>query len=475
MEMTGMKIVMVICMLPVLPIMFGACWFLADAKNGTLFGVALWQGAKEEPAVQEIKRRYKKELKSCALHSLLLLALTLLPEHESLLITGTTVWTFFVIIYLLIPFQRANSRMKKRKREVLASRKEQESCREQEEILIDVTAAGVEKMRHSRKAVYLGCLVAFLAPAAEVFLYRFRYRPWLPELWVSECTLLSVALASCLFLLSVRLFEKQRTRVYTYSSQVNLQVAEIRRYHMGRLCASMAWATGAFNWGILCSFHVPAKWFLWLIGALSLLFGAVSAALLLRCWKQIERNSGKYLEQELPAEEDDDKYWIWGMIYYNKNDSRTFVEPRAGLGLTANMAKPGMKYTTVFVLAFLAVFVLGVCGWSIVEEFTPVSLAYEDGTLTANHWKKVYQLERSEIKEVTLLKEEPDIRRKSGTGMATVKKGDFYSDTYRRDFKVCINPKEPPFLMIESAEGKWYLLGGSDGEETMDILDDIQP
>ena len=60
MEMTGIRIVMAICMLPVLPILLGTCWFLADVKNGVLFGVTLWQGAKEAE-VQEIKKRYKKE------------------------------------------------------------------------------------------------------------------------------------------------------------------------------------------------------------------------------------------------------------------------------------------------------------------------------------------------------------------------------------------------------------------------------
>ena len=475
MEMTGMKIFMAICMMPVLPMMFGACWFLAEEKNRTQFGVTLWQGAAESPGVQAIKKRYKKELKLCVLISLALFFLALLPAHESLVVTGTTVWVFFVIVLLFLPFQRANAGMKEQKREFLSSRQEQGSSGDQEEILVDVTAAGAERTKYSGKAICAGCIFAFLAPLAEIFLYRCWYRPWMPELWVDECVLLSIALTDCLFLLYVRLFERQRTRVFTYNSRVNLQVAKIRQYHMGRLCASMAWVTGMFNWGILCSFHMPAKWLPWLTGAISLWFGAVSITLVFRCWRKIEKSSKKYLAQELPAEEDDDNYWIWGMIYYNKHDSRTFVEPRAGLGLTANMAKPAMKYGMVLLLAFLAVFVLGACGLCVLEEFTPVSLTYENGTLTANHWKKVYQIEQSEIKEVTLLEEEPELRRKSGTGMATVKKGDFYSDTYRRDFKVCINPNEPPFLMIESSGGGWYLLGGSDGEAAADILDKIQP
>ncbi len=79
------------------------------------------------------------------------------------------------------------------------------------------------------------------------------------------------------------------------------------------------------------------------------------------------------------------------------------------------------------------------------------------------------------MEQIILLEEEPEIRRQSGTGMKTVKKGDFYSDTYRRDFKVCLNPKEPPFLMIESTDGKWYLLGSNDEKITRDILNKIQP
>ena len=38
---------------------------------------------------------------------------------------------------------------------------------------------------------------------------------------VRECILLSTALTAWLFLLYIRLFERQRTRVFTYSSQVN--------------------------------------------------------------------------------------------------------------------------------------------------------------------------------------------------------------------------------------------------------------
>lgn len=470
----GMKITMAVCMLPILPIMFAVCWFLAGENNGTQFGISLWKGAREQPQVLEIKRIYKKELMNNTLVCLLLLFLTLLLEHESLMVAGMTIWTFFVFVFLLFPFQRANRRMREQKQEYLASLPEEE-MQKKEEILIDVTAAGADKPKISKRSLYAGCVFALLAPIAEIFLYYFWPCPWLPQFWVCELTLISAAGAAWCFPLCLKIYEKQRTKVFTYNSQVNLQVAGIHRYYWGRLCTVMAWLTGVLCWGMLGAYYVPAQWFLWLVTAISMIFGLVSIALVFFYWQKIQKGSEKYLAQESLVEENDDKYWIWGMFYYNKNDSRTRVEQRAGIGTTFNFAKTGIRYGAVIMAVLLVGGMLGVCGWGIVEEFTPVTLFYEDETLIAKHWKNVYQIHEQDMKQVVLLEEEPQIRRKSGTGMKTVKKGDFYSDTYQRDFKVCLNPEEPPFLMVESAEGGWYLLGGSDGEATRDILNKIQP
>lgn len=57
--------------------------------------------------------------------------------------------------------------------------------------------------------------------------------------------------------------------------------------------------------------------------------------------------------------------------------------------------------------------------------------------------------------------------------MERVMKGTFYSDRERKDFQVCLNPTEPPFLMIETKDGSWYLLGGNNGEETEEIYRDL--
>lgn len=462
----ALRIIMAVFMLPILPIIFGAFWFLAGEKNGAQFGVALWEGAREHPQVQEIKKLYKQELKRYALLCLLVYFLTLLPKHESLLITGVTVWIFFTFVFLLLPFRRANIRMLQQKREYLASLPKEGITEGSEEILVDVTAAGAPKQKSPRKAIYAGCIFALLAPAAELFLYHAWHRPWLPGLLAVESTLLATSCAAWCFLVYLRFYDKQRVNVLTYNSQVNLQVAGIRRYHLGRFCTEMAWLTGAFSWCLLLSFHLPPRLFPWMVSAASFLFGAASITLIFCCWKKIQKASQKYLAGEPMVGEDDDKHWIWGMIYYNKNDSRSFVEARTGLGITSNMAKPLMRYVTV--VALFAVFLIMslTCGWVILEDFTPISLSYGNGMLVSGQWKTEYQIPQEDITQAELLEELPKISRKSGTSMEHLAKGNYYWESERRDLEVCLNPKEPPFLLVECTDGSWYLLGGSDGEET---------
>ena len=58
---------------------------------------------------------------------------------------------------------------------------------------------------------------------------------------------------------------------------------------------------------------------------------------------------------------DDDKYWILGAFYYNKNDPSIFVEKRIGVGWTVNIAtKVGMILTIlpliIIIIAIISIF-----------------------------------------------------------------------------------------------------------------------
>jgi uncharacterized membrane protein len=51
---------------------------------------------------------------------------------------------------------------------------------------------------------------------------------------------------------------------------------------------------------------------------------------------------------------DDERYWLGGVIYYNRDDPELFIPKRYGWGWTVNFAHPGGK----LFLAFMALLVL---------------------------------------------------------------------------------------------------------------------
>lgn len=463
------KIIMAVCMLPILPILYGAARFIRKEKAGLQYGVTLWKGAGDSLKVQEIRKKEEKELNRLGLISFLLFLVTLIPNHESLVITGQMVWMFLVIVLMYVPYVRAHGRMMEQKREYLASLPEEEQGQTGSGVLVDVTAAAVEKPLFFRKTLWSGCLFALAPALAELFLPGLRNEADSADLWVREMTFLSLGMAALLFPLFLYVWNKQKTRVFTCSSRVNLQIAQVRRYHWSWLCAALAWGTGLFNWSMLFSFHAPSEQFLPAAMTASLVYGLTALGLCFYCWSLMEKNSRKYLEQETICQEDEDEYWIWGIFYYNRNDNRSMVEARAGLGVTGNMAKPVMKYGILLIMAALILGGFMVCRWVILDEFTPVSLNYEGEVLTSVHVGENCRIEKKDMEQVTLLEEEPDIRKTSGTGMDTLKKGDFYSRSLEQSMEVCLNPQEPPFLLIMTRENRWYLLGSGDGAETREI------
>ena len=64
-----------------------------------------------------------------------------------------------------------------------------------------------------------------------------------------------------------------------------------------------------------------------------------------------ERNTEEKIDQE-EAYKDDDKHWILGMFYYNKNDPAFMIEKRVGLGYTINFANIKALILTILIILF---------------------------------------------------------------------------------------------------------------------------
>lgn len=212
-------------------------------------------------------------------------------------------------------------------------------------------------------------------------------------------------------------------------------------------------------------------WFIWLFAMIICMYiPYVKANKKMRLYKvqrQNENNENPHLQTE------NDENWIWGIFYYNKNDSRFWVDNKFGAGITVNMAKPAAIVFEVIVLGLTLIVSIGTAAICVLDEFVPVKLEYENGELNASQWKEEYQIEEEDIVSVALLEELPTISKASGSSMENLCKGRWFSRELDRKFQVCLNPKEKPFLMIEAKDGTWYLLGDEEGKQTKEIYEKL--
>lgn len=169
---------------------------------------------------------------------------------------------------------------------------------------------------------------------------------------------------------------------------------------------------------------------------------------------------------------DDDKYWKWGVIYNNPNDKHTMVEKRIGIGTTVNVASIGGKVTNwIIVIVIVGTFLM--LGWIVLDEFLPIHLVVDEQTVMAKQIGVEYKVEIEDIDEISLLNDIPRMSRSSGTDMEKLCKGNFYVPEEHHDCKVLFNPQNKLLIRIKSGKDI-YFFGGYDDEETMSIYNELK-
>ncbi len=263
--------------------------------------------------------------------------------------------------------------------------------------------------------------------------------------------------------------DRQKVNVVSSDSNVNLNYARAKKNLWKNLWLCMAWVNTAFTVAMVLFFVAERSTVVWFLGG-SILYTLACLGGLIFVWKKSMNLDAQYEARRDIDSVEDDGAWIWGMFYYNKNDSHTMVNKRVGIGTTTNMATPAGKLCVV-TGAVCVVFVVAVCVWMILEEFTPTKLAVLGDTLVAEHLRVEYEIPLDDIEEITLQGETPTWSKVSGTAADNLCKGTFHIRNVG-DCEVFLNPQNDLFIQIE-AEGGTYYMSADDDEKTQQIYDEI--
>lgn len=455
-----MFLLMGACMYPVLLILYAIMRYYGKLRSGLLFGARMQPGWEKQPEVEDICRQFRKEMLIWLLVLAVIPVATLPIPYMSISTSFWLIWCFGAIALMEIPFARANRALRRWK--AAQGYGGQQDARR----LVEIRDLGA--LRCLRWTSFLAPTLLGLAGAVVALISVWGQ----PEAFGVGSVAISFALMTPIFAWAALWMDRQRQKVISSDSQVNLNYNRARRMLWKKFWIIMAWLNTALIVAFAAATAVDAG-----AGMGLLIWGTVgyTLMLLLLCVELLRRQNkldNAYRDNmDLVGFSDDDACWLGGLIYYNPKDCRTMVEKRVGIGTTMNMAAPGGKAMGVFLLLVL-LGVLVLCAWLVRLEFTPIHLSVQENTLVAEQLKEDYAIPLDTIEEVALVEDLPGMVRTNGTGMTTLSKGSFRIQETGERCQVFLNPQNDVFLRLEAGDMTYYMSGATD-QETMNVYNSL--
>ncbi len=262
-----------------------------------------------------------------------------------------------------------------------------------------------------------------------------------------------------------------RSEVISSDSDVNANYNRAKKMNMAKLYVLFIWIntiyTAVNEAGMVIGFTD-----MWLMISIVIYLVLLMGGIIVFVY--YDRKIDALYQKETEIVEDDDEYWIGGMIYYNPKDKRLNVEKRMGVGGTVNMAHPVGKLVSVaLVLCIIGTFLSIV--WIGMVEATPIRLSNEDGKVICHQLRDEYVIPVSDIESAEYGEDLKPLKlmRTSGVGMDTLLKGNFSAEGHA-GCKVFLNPQNKAYIKIVTKSGQIYYVGGVDAAQTKEVFNTLK-
>lgn len=455
------NIIMAVTCYPILLVIY---YLFKDAgdKNMYCFGATLKKELRCEQAVQEIKENYKKKLKRC----IIILALIPVPvffiQSFSIIIT---IWMLWILLFCFVPMVYVAQANKQ-----IIELKQQRGWQEDAVVsYVDLKTATVPG--RVKWTTFLPMLLLSTVPTVIAFIFLGGYGDELFGLIVatfSACTYL--------FYFCAVWTDKQKITIICLDSDINMNYTRAKKQLWKKYWVICAWINTIFTWFMLLVMWKQE------IAFLAILWGSIFYCILIigvTVWllNKLHHVNGQYEDKKTLVDSlDDDKYWIWGIIYCNKNDKHYMVENRLGTGTGVNLGnKAGLITVIIGCVALLSIPIM--CVWLFLVEFTPMRTHIHDDVMICEQLTVAYELPLKEIDSYEILTELPRLSKVNGIGMDNLCSGTFkvYEDgAYDKSvYEVFLNPQNTLFLKIKIGEQQYYISAKEDAS-TQKLLDRIK-
>ena len=460
------SIVMCVCLLPVLLIMFFILYPKNWKKSKLIFGVTsrkeYTEGETGDTVTGIVQKRRSQAVKVLIASFVLAGVLILIRS----VILQTTCWmllTYASLIGIALPFVIGNKEMKSLKKSLGLGT-------EKKETLIDIKNVGAIRTLKFSSVLppnVLGFLVLICALLIDLKVIQANT--------VFEGTFLSTGLTA-LFLIvefiitsAAYIMDGLKNEVISTDSDINANYNRAKKKNLTDFTVKFLWIHAIFLAGVLVFnilFYSEIVMMAIVLGYLVMLILGMLA--FVRRDRKIE---SRYIN-EMTVTEDEDDYWIGGLLYYNPKNKRFNIKKRMGLGSTINMAHPVGKIVAA-VIVLILIFCYGSMVYVGMAEATPIKMSIEDNTLICHHLSNDYEIEIDSIESITYDENIDSLTfaKVAGFGMPNLLKGSF-SVNGENGCKVFLNPENGNYIKLVS-KGVTYYLGAATAKETKTIYETL--
>jgi len=439
------KLILWACGILLIPLLLWQMNNETKFKKNIALGVTMPYVGRSHPQTVQLLSRFRRVLGwTCLGLTVSAVALMLIPMSMGQMLTVWLVWIDVAIVVPVIPYVKYHKKLK-------ALKKEQGWFPEVPRTrVVNLTAAAQEEKPVS-PVQFLLPLVVSLVPLVWGVVQMD---------WLMTAMFLTGPVCVLLFWVLYRWAMRHRAETVDDNETLTQTLTRIRRRAWRRCWVWGSWFMAGVNLAMWLSLYQPV-WGLLVMLALTVVFLVLAVGLEFHLRHQQERLTAQSGQDYYV---DEDEKWIWGMFYYDPNDTHLVVNARIGMNTTVNLAKKsGRVIVGATAVLLLLMPLLGV--WMMAEERSPITLTLSQEVLVAQHGWDKYEISLEDMEQVQLLDEEPEgLRRVAGTAMDTVLKGRFKSDEYDK-MTVCMDPQTGPWLLITMDDGAIYLVG--DGQQDM--------
>jgi len=455
-----LNIIFVICLYPILPILYFVMRTNSKPKKNVLIGVTLPSEFLADDEVTEICNKFKNEIKRIVIIYTLIPIAFFFVDYVSIVLTLWMIWMVAVIFWTSWSYIKYNKKLN------LLKAKKQWKIKNVNKTLVDIKTVA-ETISTINKPLFILAVIISAMP----IVYELAQEPGTKSFLPNVIIMISIGFITLLCFIVGLIMDRQKTEVISLNSDTNANFNRAKKRIWAKCWIYMAWISTAYTIAIwACIEDIFSSGMVFMI--ISMVYTILIILISIRACLDIRKIQQKIVSEELDQVLcDEDSNWIYGIIYYNPNDKHTMVDKRVGIGTTVNMATAtGKWFGGIAIFSILIIPVM--CIWLMFEEFTPISLKFSNNQIVAEHLKAEYVINIDEIKEIKIITQLPNAKKFVGTAMEKLDKGSFSVNGYG-DCDLCLNPQNNVFIVITTVDNT-YLLSDEDNAVTQKVYEEVE-